>query len=576
MSLADLIIYNTEAEAIQAIASGEHDLDELDRFGMRPLIHSVICKKFEVMQALLAYGADLEKGDFINRTPLQWAVDRGEIDFCYFFLQCGANPNHYSADGQPILVNPILREQLDIVDLFLQYNSNYQFAEDYISAKLLGHRFELTGEADIVSPSGTFIPLSFEGFNLEFSSGLIHRSLNNFVNSMEGHKYTKMQGKLRVVLEALQNGAKLTEYAKHKDKAPFEKAINKILANDLILIPAAYQGHAITFIKYKNYWARCDRGVGKIVDTVVIYEIGNPYILNLELYYKLLYQEKDEKFIRQELTEMLKLKTLTTLPTHRQITGNCSWANIETSVPTMLYMITYNPEYHGLIKTGSLKKAIYNFYDDWVDWDKDTALDEAIETFVAAKEQTRKLSKAMIFAGILSQCCNPKYKTHIRRAKKILSILINPNYNFTLRNIIKVFSSKKAGKSGKRIKKLFKACKIDLHNLTMKEEIDYYHANVHSDNLVRMTTELHSACLNGNLEKVKELVLHSGIDVDYLDRTGSTALMYAAWKGKKDIVKFLVENGANAHIKNLKGGTAARYAEYSGYKEIVEYLTDII
>lgn len=176
MSLADAIIYDTDANAAAAVMSGA-DVNERDQFGLRPLIEAVICHKPQTLQALLAMGADLEQADLLKRTALQWAVDREEIEFCKILLAAGANSNHYSADGQPILVNPILRQQLELVQLLREYKANYQFAQDFISAKLLGHRFELSGEADIVSTDGAFIPLSFEGFNLEFTSGLMLRSL---------------------------------------------------------------------------------------------------------------------------------------------------------------------------------------------------------------------------------------------------------------------------------------------------------------------------------------------------------------------------------------------------------------
>jgi FOG: Ankyrin repeat len=279
MSLADIIIYNSDEDGVAAVMAGA-DVNELDRYGFRPLIQTVICRKFKTLQALLSVGADLEQGDFINRTALQWAVDRGETQYCYYLLEAGANPNHYSADGQPILVNPILRQQLELVELFIKHKANYQFAQDYISAKLLGHRFELTGEADIVSPDGKFIPLSFEGFNLEFSTGLIRRSLHNFLNSIPGQKFAAYDAKLQRVLYALKNAAQLTEYGRHKDKTPFAEPINAMLSNDLLLLPAAYQGHAITFVRYGNLWAKCDRGVGKIANTVLVSEIGNPYFAN--------------------------------------------------------------------------------------------------------------------------------------------------------------------------------------------------------------------------------------------------------------------------------------------------------
>lgn len=573
MSLAETIIYDTDDNAVKAIQAGA-DVNEHDRFGFRPLIQAVICRKVKTLQALLAAGADIEQGDFIDRTALQWAADRGEVELCFYLLEAGANPNHYSADGQPVLVNPILREQLELVELFIKFKANYQFAQDYISAKLLGHRFELTGEADIVSTDGKFIPLSFEGFVLEFSTGLIRRSLHNFLNSIPGQKFKAFDGKLQRVLQALKSAGQFTEFGRHKDKTPFEPAIDAMLDSDLLLLPAAFQGHAITFIKYGGLWAKCDRGVGAIANTVVVSTIGNPYSASKDLYKKILYARKTPEFVNSEVREELALKTLVTLPTRHQLSGNCSWANVETSVPTMLYLLSYNPQIHtNLRELTALQKEIYQFYQAWVEWDQDSALEEAIEDFAAA-DHTRQLSKAIILGGILVQRCDARYKSHIARAKKILSILTQPNFSFILDNYCKVFLKPDAGKAGQRVKKLFKVCGLDCEKIKMKKSVQYLQTNVHSENLVRMTTALHIAALHGKLDVVQHLINELHIDIDYLDRTGSTALMYAAYAGHKDIVEFLVQSGANTTIKNLKGGTATRYAGYAGHKNIVEFFNN--
>src|SRR5690606_18549981 len=133
-----------------------------------------------------------------------------------------ANPNHYSADGQPILVNPILREEMDLVKLLIDKGAEHQFAQDFISAKLAGHRFELAGETDIVSPDETFVALSFEGFYLEFTCELIRRSLNNFANSIPGQKFERYTEKIKKILHALNHASKLMSYSRHKDKSIFE------------------------------------------------------------------------------------------------------------------------------------------------------------------------------------------------------------------------------------------------------------------------------------------------------------------------------------------------------------------
>lgn len=569
-TLANKIIFSSEDEAIRDIDTGA-DVNEFDEYGFRPLIEAIICKKTSVLLHLIKNGADIEQPDILGRTPLQWACDRSELEYCRILLENGANPNHYSLDGQPILVNPILREEYELVNLLIEHGAQTQFAQDFISAKLLGHRFELSGETDITTPTGTFIPLSFEGFYLEFTCDLIKRSVNNFINSMPGNKFKKIHAKLNKIINALKNAGQLMMYAKHKDKTPFEPVIDALLSNELLIIPVAHRGHAITFVKYGDIWAKCDRGVKNIVDTVIIYKIKNPYVLNKQFLKDLLYKHKPENYITEEIKHLLSLEYLQKLPTKSQIAGNCSWANVEASVVAGLFALCYHDAIETRTSTGILKRSIMSFYSSWVSWDKDSALEEAINDFDNASSE-RKISKAIILGSIFSQRCHHKKPNEVQRAKKIIAKLANPEFDFILKIIRNIHFKKRNTSIGKNIIKLFELCDFNIETLTLNHPIKKP-SKIASNHQIKMTTALHVACLNGQIESVKYLLEKVKMDVNYLDRTGSTALMYASWKGYEDIVKYLVQKqNADVTLVNHKGGTAKRYAQYSGFNEIALFL----
>lgn len=581
MDIAELIINNPENKIIKilhdALQEQALDLNAIDRFGFSPLIEAVICNKPKVLNYLLQQRAAVDQLDVVGKTALQWAVERNHIDLCKMLLDYKANANHYSLDGQPILVYPILRGQLELVELLKKYKADHLFAQDFIGAKLLGHRFELTGEADIFSPERKFIPLSLEGFYLEFSVGLIARSLHDFINSIVGQKFVDLHGKLHKVLHALKNAATLESFAQHKDKSLFQHTIDQILQEPLLLIPSAYSGHAITFIKYKNYFAKCDRGVNNVTDTVIIYEVGNKYLLNSKLFYKLLYETKTDDFINYEIKQYLELTPIKALPTRSQIAGNCSFANVETSVPAMLYMLFDIEEPK---EATQAEKQAYLFYKNWIEWDKDSALDEALSDFFNANQE-RKLSKAITLGTILIQRCRSGFKKHVDRAKKILNILMLPNFKFILRNYIAIYNKESAGAIGNNFINLLEQCGLnheDLKNIILDKPVNFKTTIAHPSetDLVKMTTALHVACLENRIDTVKYLLEKMKVDVNYLDRTGSTPLMYAAWKGHLELVKLLILNyKADPKIKNLRNGTAEKYAKYAGRIDVVKFLSNI-
>jgi len=570
MSLAHLIINSDEDVAIDAVLAGAAP-DELDEYGMRPLIQAVITQKINLISVLLANGANIEQKDSLGKTALQWAVSRYELQITKFLLDKGANPNHYSADGQPILVNPILRGQHDLLDMLLEYGACKNFAQDFISAKLIGHRFELTGEIDIRAPNDKFIPLSFEGFYLEFTCGLIYSSLRSFINSIPGQRFAKYSNLCDKILYAIEQANYLMDFHKHLDKDPFKDKIDKILQNDLLLLPVAHQGHAVSFVKYKNLLARCDRGVKHIVDTVVIFEIGNPHVLTNKYYRHILYGRRAENFTTDDIKADLKLKPLKTLPTKSQISGNCSWANIEASVPAMLFLLLYEDR-ESLRLTSQHKRSVMAFYNSWVEWDKDSSLDEAIED-IQDLDTKRALSKAVMLGSVLIQRCHFKIQKEVERAKKILTVLIEPAYQFILKSYKRIYGRKIAGKIGVDFFALLKESGLDAKNFKFNKRARRVKQKNNKQDVIKMTTALHIAAIRNDLPEVKYLIEKLNLDINYLDRTGSTALMYAAWQGFELIVDYLLANGADKYIVNYKGGTAKRYASYAGHYVIATKLS---
>jgi ankyrin repeat protein len=83
---------------------------------------------------------------------------------------------------------------------------------------------------------------------------------------------------------------------------------------------------------------------------------------------------------------------------------------------------------------------------------------------------------------------------------------------------------------------------------------------------------LHKKVLEADLEGVQEAIIN-GADLNELDTLGHTALHWAAFGGYYDIVKVLLEAGANPNTISEDGVTPKWRAQDFGLEEIENLLT---
>ena len=116
--------------------------------------------------------------------------------------------------------------------------------------------------------------------------------------------------------------------------------ITRMDDNDLLILPVAYEGHAITFVKYGDILVKCDRqndhGVN---DNIVFYQISHLQNFSLIFIKGLIYRSNSTEYIRDYLPKKLGLIELDKLEIPAQISGNCSWANVEAAIPAILYLL---------------------------------------------------------------------------------------------------------------------------------------------------------------------------------------------------------------------------------------------
>lgn len=455
MTIARDILTGRMPDFDDYLRQGE-SLDDIDEYGFTPLIESVIAKHIAIAEQLLLRGVDINKTDVTGRTPLHWAVDNDDADMVNLLLTHRANANAYTHAGLSILVYPILRRQNTLKHLLYQYGAKLDFSLDFIVAKMIGHRFELPGDVDIVNAQGEFIEVDYEGFILEFTVAMIRDSLRRFVGSFATRHLRPCFQFIYPIIDAFGVADELLQLQRKPHlTAQHETHLIQLMARaPLLILPAASRGHALCFIRYKQWWAKIDRGENSLKEgSINVYHITQPEAFNHHFLQQFLYKKQSRRYFHHTINRQLGLHHKASWPMKSQVTGNCSWANVQAVIPVAYAFLQEEMGMHAFNKATQL-------YHEWLEWDKDRALDECIQRFYLA-DKVRKACFASMLAAVLFHACDYHFVHELKRAEKIITILTQTDYRYILNSYLDVYCVRQLTPKGNNLLKLLDDCGVN-------------------------------------------------------------------------------------------------------------------
>ncbi|CEG57678.1 Dot/Icm T4SS effector AnkH/LegA3 [Legionella fallonii] len=455
MTIANDIISHRMPEFEAYLREG-NSLDDIDEYGFTPLIECAITRQVKIAEQLIHRQVDVNKPDVTGRTPLHWAVDNNDLEMTRLLLTNGADANAYTRNGLSVLVYPVLRGQDPLKHLLYQFGAKLDFAQDFINAKLLGHRFELQGDVDIVNAKGEFIELDYEGFILEFTVAVVKDSLRRFISSYSTRHLRDLFPLIHTIMDAFADADELLQY-QHQPRLNDSQLhrIKELLNAPMLILPVASRGHAFCFIRFHQWWAKIDRGENSLKEgSANIYRITRPEALTVRFIQESLYKKQSRRYFHQAINQQLGLVPVAQLPIKSQISGNCSWANVQAVVPVAYAM-------QELINADNFNSdmAMY-LYDEWIEWDKDRALDECIQRFYQSNPQ-RQASIVAMLGAVLFQACDHGIAHHLDRAEKILKIMTLPDYYYVLKSYLDEYCIKRLTRKGNNLLKLLDDCGVN-------------------------------------------------------------------------------------------------------------------
>lgn len=460
-TLADAIIEERLDKVMERLHSREQ-VNQLDEYGFTPLIEAAIADNQDIAKMLIDYGADVNLQDMTGGTALHWAVENNNISLSQVLLEKGANPNAYTFAGQPVLVMPLLRQQQLLKKLLIKYGANLDFAQDYVNAKLLGHIFELVGTADIIDLANNFVELDFEGFYLEFSLAIIAESLSQFKRHFAARHLRQFENFTQLIVDVIYRAAELAKYQQYRiDIDKYNIQIGNLVSQEPLIIPVGYEGHAITFIKAGNILVKCDRREeSRLYDNVMFYRIGRVGQFDFEFLKNLIYVKQSSDYINSDIHTILDLQPITELKVAAQISGNCSWANVEACIPALFFLLlSQAKDFNENISR--YKNMALNFFQQWREWNKTRTLNFCIQSFKDS-DSIRRACKAEILAAILFQCCKDDNPQDKDRIEAILKVVTMKEYEYILQNYIKSYCYEDYSEEGKRFLAMLKDHEINV------------------------------------------------------------------------------------------------------------------
>jgi len=448
-TLADIILTERE-DLVRRALNQRPPINIIDEYGFTPLIEAAIADHAGIAHLLLSAGAEVDLKDMTGSTALHWAAENNNLALAKELLERGADPNAYNLSGQPLGVLPFLRGQREMRRLLESHGANVGFIKDYVNTKQLGHMFELVGFGSILSPKGELVEVSFEGFMPEVTIAMIAESLGQFQNHFAARVVRRYAGIAAVITEVLHRAARLIRFQQYRvDVKKHQQEIFPLIQEDPLLIPVSFEGHAITFIRHGDFLAKCDRREdSRLFDSIIFYRIGRLDRMNNDFVQQMIYKKQSDVSVNELLPSWLELSIVGHLHIPAQITGNCSWANVEGSIPALFYLLKENPEKPGPDGKLSQKQAM-EYFNQWRKWNCERALLFCLRRFLEEKGLGVRATIAETLAAVLFQACNKGTAIENERAERIITALSESPFHEILRNYVKVWAYEDTGPEGR-------------------------------------------------------------------------------------------------------------------------------
>ena len=457
VGLANAIIHQRAELVEQAISMGA-DVNALDEYGFTPLIEAAIVNDLAITKSLIEAGAKADGEDMVGSTALHWAVQNNNLDLARLLLKHGADANAFTQSSEMPYVKAILSDYKEMAALLLKNGADETFARDYINLKLLGHRYALRGYVDILTPRGTVTEVNLEGFVPEFSLGVILKSLREYTVSYAAKHNAEYFSEFSDICDMLNDALQLLlmkDYLGNPDHKQ-QQQIRAILSQNRLVLPITSEGHLLMLIRFDDLLVICDRRRDeRVINGIRVFRMHNPAAFNYQLCNFLLYEKKEISYIYEQLPNILKLQLVSRIMIEPQMTGNCSWANAEATIPVLLQLLHHD----NLPEVTDCDSLAIKLLRQWGEWDRKRALHFFTSSFDGAPDGRRAMIASLALM-IVFQRCNVKNQDDVQLALELAPIFMQPEFQYLIDSYTATYLQRVKTAAGENFQQIIDLCKI--------------------------------------------------------------------------------------------------------------------
>ena len=393
-------------------------VDALDSNGDQP-IHSVIdnIQSLDCLDLLVTQGANINADGCNAFTPLQKAEFLGNETTVRTLLLKGANPNLINTNGTALLIS----NRTNPSNLYSEETN--LLTQECKRRKNLSLQFGISGNSKVSPDPNSKSDFSLEGSTRSGGVEIVKENMNQFPIANEkllNEAWTEVTSAFTEIPDAF------NQSSSEEQSKILKHYLKQLDQGKPIVIPTGWEGHTIylVFMKTKDglICIECNRGERSIVSEggFTIYQLKNPNQVNEDTLQRLLIAS-DRTFTEDFIHHRLGSSKVDHVGFKDQKAGSCSFTSAKTAVFSTIYVLL---KAKGLDNSTALAQTKL-LYLPWTQQSRAQAINKMLDEYEINRSPLYSRDYNLLLATLSKmKLSSPNHPAYIKARQRLLDFLV--------------------------------------------------------------------------------------------------------------------------------------------------------